>query len=199
VTAISAAFTFSAIAMLALLPPSLWLGLTVSLLLLVGYAFDSADGQVARLTGAASPAGEWLDHVVDAVKASVLPLALAIGLYRFDAVPVGWLLVPVAASAVSAVLFFTMILTEQLRLRHSSVPLAAGPVTRQTSVGWRRAVLALPMDYGVLCISFALLGALPVFATVYTVIFVATLAFLVLACIRWFAELRALPAKGEAE
>lgn len=192
VTAISAVFTFGAIALLALVPPSLWLGVTVSVMLLVGYGFDSADGQVARLTGAQSPAGEWLDHVVDAVKASVLPLALAIGLYRFDAVPTVWLLVPLAASAVSAVLFFTMILTEQLRLRHSSVPLAAGPVTRQSSIGWRRAVLALPMDYGVLCLSFVLLGVLPLFVTVYTAIVVATLGFLVLACRRWFTELRLL-------
>jgi phosphatidylglycerophosphate synthase len=196
VTAVSAAFTFAAIALLMLVPPSWASGLAVSACLLIGYAFDSADGQLARLTGASGPAGEWLDHVVDAVKASLLPIALAVGLYRFEAVPVWWLLIPLSASVVSAVLFFTMILTEQLRLRYSSVPLAAGPVTRQTSVGWVRAVLALPMDYGVLCLTFLLLGALGAFLVAYTAIVVATAGFLVLAGLRWFAELRVLSQTG---
>jgi hypothetical protein len=87
-----------------------------------------------------------------------------------------------------------MILTEQLRLRYSSVPLAAGNITHQTSIGWTRALLALPMDYGLLCLSFVLLGALPVFLTVYTAIVAATLAFLALACHRWYGELRELTA-----
>ncbi len=99
---------------------------------------------------------------------------------------------PVAASVVSSVLFFTMILTEQLRLRYSRVPLAAGAVTRQTAIGWLRAVVVLPMDYGVLCLSFLLLGALPVFLTVYTLIVIATGVFLGLAARRWFTELRSI-------
>ncbi len=68
VTAVSAGFTFSAVVLLAVLPPTWWLGITVALLLVLGYAFDSADGQVARLTGTGSAAGEWLDHIVDATK-----------------------------------------------------------------------------------------------------------------------------------
>ncbi len=192
VTAISSLFTFSAIATLALAPLTWLTGIVVSLELLIGYAFDSADGQVARLRALSSPAGEWLDHFVDAAKASLLPLGLAVGLYRSHSVPVEWLLVPLAASAVSSVLFFTMILTEQLRLRYSSIPLAAGTTTRQTRTGWVRALAVLPMDYGVLCLSFVLLGALPVFVTVYTLILVATTAFLALAARRWFTELRSI-------
>ena len=189
VTAISATFTFTAIALLAFFPPSWQLGLSVSAGLLIGYAFDSADGQVARLSRTSSPAGEWLDHVVDATKASALPLALAVGLYRAAAVPEWWLLVPIVASIVGAVLFFAMILTELLRRQHSTVPRAD---TTRPGGGWLRAIVVLPMDYGVLCLSFALLGALPIFLTVYTGIVAATAVFLVLAAAKWFAELSAI-------
>ena len=190
VTVLSAAFTFSAIALLALAPLGWPLGLAVGTGLLVGYALDSADGQVARLTGRSSPAGEWLDHVIDAAKASALPLALTVGLYRNGAVAELWLLVPIAASVVNAVLFFSMILTEQLRRQYSRVPVADHALTRATSRGWLRSVLVLPMDYGFLCLSFLLLGVLPAFLVLYTAIVVATAAFLLLAAGKWFSELR---------
>ncbi|WP_199286604.1 CDP-alcohol phosphatidyltransferase family protein [Salinibacterium hongtaonis] len=189
VTAISALFTFAGIALLALVPPSWVLGIGVALLLVIGYAFDSADGQVARLRGIASPAGEWLDHVVDAVKVSAMPIALAVGFYRFDVVEPVWLLVPLLSAIVSAVLFFAMILTEQLRRQHGEASLAADAPGRPS---WLRAVLVLPMDYGVLCLSFLLLGALPAFLVVYTLIALATAAFLVLALAKWFREMKNL-------
>lgn len=189
VTGISAVFTFAAIALLIVLPPSWGQGIGIAVLLLVGYAFDSADGQVSRLQGTSSPSGEWLDHMVDATKVSTMPLALAVGFYRFDVVPRGWLLVPIAFAIVSAVLFFGMILTEQLRRRTAgAVPLAAEQPGRPS---WLRAVAVLPMDYWVLCLSFVLLGAVPVFVVVYTLIAIATTAFLLLAATKWFRELRA--------
>ncbi|WP_431278367.1 CDP-alcohol phosphatidyltransferase family protein [Leifsonia poae] len=203
VTGISAIFTFVAIALLIILPPSWGLGISVALLLLIGYAFDSADGQVSRLQGTSSPAGEWLDHMVDATKVSTMPLALAVGFYRFDVVPTPWLLVPIGFAIVSAVLFFGMILTEQLRRRTAgAVPLAAEQPGRPS---WMRALAVLPMDYGVLCLSFVLLGAVPVFVVVYTLIAAATTAFLLLAAVKWFRELRswtpdtssAAPEKGD--
>ena len=188
VTAVSAVFTFTAIGLLAFAPLNAALGIAVGAGLLLGYAFDSADGQVARLTRTSSPAGEWLDHVVDATKASALPLALAIGLYRAQAVDDAWLLIPILGSIAGTVLFFAMILTEQLRRRTSAVPLAPAA----SSGGWARAVLVLPMDYGVLCLSFLLLGLLPVFLAVYTLITAATVVFLLLAAIKWYSELRAI-------
>ena len=189
VTGVSAVFTFTGIALLVLLPPSGWLGLAVAVLLLLGYAFDSADGQVARLRGMSSPAGEWLDPLVDALKVSTMPLALAVGLSRFDAVDRLWLLVPIGSAIVSAVLFFAMILTEQLRRQHGSASIAADAPGRPS---WLRAVLVLPMDYGVLCLSFLLLGVLPVFLAVYTFIALATALFLLLALIKWFREMKTL-------
>ncbi|MEO6944864.1 MAG: CDP-alcohol phosphatidyltransferase family protein [Lacisediminihabitans sp.] len=196
VTAISAIWTFGGIALLMLFPPSWGLGIVVTLCLLIGYAFDSADGQVSRLQGSSSPAGEWLDHMVDSVKVSTMPLALAIGFYRFDVSPRGWLLVPIAFTIVSAVLFFCMILTEQLRRAHGTASRATDAPGRPS---WIRAVLVLPMDYGILCVSFVLLGAPIAFMVVYTLLFVATTLFLLGAVVKWFRELRAWPLPGQGE
>lgn len=186
VTAISAVFTFSAIALLVLFPPSWGLGFAVAAGLLIGYAFDSADGQLSRLQGRSSLSGEWLDHMVDALKAVTMPIALAVGFYRFEVVPVPWLLVPLGFAIVSAVLFFCMILTEQLRRQHSSLPLAVDAPGRPS---WLRALAVAPMDYGLLCVSFILLGWVPLFATVYTLLFAFTTVFLLLAAVKWFREL----------
>ena len=158
VTAISAAFTFAGIAMLVIFPPTAWLGIAVGVCLVVGYAFDSADGQVARYTATGSPAGEWLDHMVDATKVSALPLALAVGWYRFEVVDVPWLSVFLVSAVVGAVLFFGMILTEQLRRAHGKESIAS-----TGTAGTVRAVLVLPTDYGVLCLAFFVLGAPVVF------------------------------------
>lgn len=85
VTGLSALATFSGIAVLAFGPASRATGALVTLLLVVGYALDSADGQLARLRGGGSPAGEWLDHVVDSVKVAALPTGVYLALVRADA------------------------------------------------------------------------------------------------------------------
>jgi phosphatidylglycerophosphate synthase len=188
VTGVSALFTFSGIALLIALPPSWGQGAAVTVLLVLGYAWDSADGQVARLTGLGSPAGEWLDHAVDAVKVVTLPLALAVGLAVHDTAAPAWLLVPLVSAITSSVLFFAMILTEQLRRAHG--------VQSQAPTGgrfpWLRSVLVLPTDYGVLCWTFLLLGAPTAFLWVYAGITACTTAFLGLALVKWFLEVRDL-------
>ena len=186
VTGVSAAFTFAGIALLILLPPSWASGAAVTLLLVLGYAWDSADGQVARLTGTGSAAGEWLDHMVDATKVSALPLAVAVGFYRHGVVADGWLLIPLAGAVIGAVLFFGMILTEQIRRAHGVQSVAA----TQGRAPWLRSLLVLPTDYGVLCLSFLLLGAPGVFLAVYAVLTAATAGYLVLAAAKWFREIR---------
>ncbi|WP_369371103.1 CDP-alcohol phosphatidyltransferase family protein [Promicromonospora sp. Populi] len=188
VTGVSALFTFSGIALLIALPPSWGQGIAVALLLVLGYAWDSADGQVARLTGLGSPAGEWLDHAVDALKVVTLPLALGVGFAVHDVVAPAWLLVFVVSAIISSVLFFAMILTEQLRRAH-------GVQSRAATEGrfpWLRSVLVLPTDYGVLCWTFVLLGSPTVFLWVYTAITACTLGFLALALVKWFREVRSL-------
>ncbi len=189
VTGVSAVFTFSGIALLVLVRPSWWLGLVVGLLLVLGYAFDSADGQVARLTGTGGPAGEWLDHAVDAVKVVTLPLALLVASYRFEIGPRWWLVVPLVSTVVSSVLFFAMILTEQLRR-------SRGVVSKAATGGrapWLRSVLVVPTDYGLLCLLFLLYGATSVFLVGYTLVVAATTLFLAAALVRWFGEMRTLP------
>jgi phosphatidylglycerophosphate synthase len=191
VTGISATFTATAIALLALVRPSWPMGIAVSLLLVVGYAFDAADGQLARLRGGGSPAGEWLDHMVDATKTSSLHLAVLIGAYRFETVERGpLLLVPMGFCVVGAVLFFGTMLNEALRERHGAVTRAQRTTERPSVL---RSLLVVPTDYGLLCLVFLLLGAPTVFFSVYSLLFVATAGYLVLACGKWFREIGRLP------
>ncbi|MCV2395818.1 CDP-alcohol phosphatidyltransferase family protein [Actinotalea sp. M2MS4P-6] len=187
VTGISALFTFSGIAVLALAPVGLLQGVTVTVLLVLGYAFDSADGQLARLRGGGSPAGEWLDHVVDSIKVVALPLAVLLALRRTD-LSETVLLVPLAAAVVQSVSFFTMILTEQLRRAHGTVPLAASG----GAGAWVRTLVAVPTDYGVQCYLFVLLAWPVAFAWGYGVVVVASAGYLLLATVKWYREMRGL-------
>jgi phosphatidylglycerophosphate synthase len=191
VTGISAVFTATGIALLALVPPSLPMGLAVAGCLVLGYALDAADGQLARLRGGGSPAGEWLDHMVDAAKASSLHLAVLIGFYRFEVVDSGWLLlVPLGYCVVDAVTYFGTMLNEALRTQH-------GVATRAQRTGQRvgvgRSLLTLPTDYGLLACVFVLFGAPSLFVPTYTVLFLAAAAFLALASVKWFREMGRLP------
>jgi phosphatidylglycerophosphate synthase len=190
VTGISAAFTFAAILVLATVDPAWWTGLVVGAGLVIGYAFDSADGQVARLRGGGSLAGEWLDHVVDAIKTSSLHLAVLISVYRFVDLPSdALLLVPLLYTVVAAVAFFAMILNDQLKAVHAK---AAGARVARGGSTVVRSLLVLPTDYGLLCVVFLLLGAPAVFLTVYSLLFLANAAHLALALVKWFGDMRAL-------
>ena len=192
VTGISASLTGAGIAALALFPASVPLGLSVAALLVLGYAFDAADGQLARLRGGGSPAGEWLDHMVDSLKIASLHLALLVGLYRFEPVERGpWLLLPLGFSVVSVVLFFGTLLNESLRAQHGAPTRAARTGERP---GVLRSLLVVPTDYGLVCLVFVLLGAPTVFLPVYGLLFLATAGYLALACIKWFGEMGRLTA-----
>jgi len=188
VTAVSALHTFTAIALLIALPPAWWSGLLVAGLLVLGYAWDSADGQVARLRGGGSLAGEWLDHFVDALKLATLHLAVLVALWLHtperDA---AWLLVPIAFSVVSVVTFFGMLLNDLLKGK------AGVPSTHARGGGTlRRSLLLVPTDFGVLCVSFALWGWTTAFLWVYALLALASAAFLALAAVKWFREMRAI-------
>jgi phosphatidylglycerophosphate synthase len=192
VTGLSALATFSAIAVLATTSLTGGLGVLVAGLLVLGYALDSADGQVARLRGGGSPAGEWLDHMVDALKIATLHLALLVGFYRFEVVERGpLLLIPVGFSVVASVLFFGTILNEALRERHGAVTRAARSEQRPSRL---RAVLVLPVDYGILCLVFLLAAWPAVFLTAYGVLFAGTAGYLALASVKWFGEMGRLTA-----
>lgn len=185
VTGISATFTGVAILLLLVSEPSFLLGVAVSVALVLGYAFDSADGQVARLRGGGTPAGEWLDHIVDAIKTTALPIAVFVCLARTD-LPRAWLAVPLLYAVIASATFFGMILTEQLRKQngHAGVTAATGGI-KDLITG----LLVLPMDYGVLCISFVLLGAPGLFLALFSLLTVGSFLFLCLALRKWFREI----------
>lgn len=189
VTAISAAFSFAGIAVLALVSPSVPAGIAVTAALLIGYALDSADGQLARLRGGGSTSGEWLDHMVDATKISSLHLAVLVSYYRFFDLPSdAWLLVPVGFTVVGAVSFFGMTLNDLLRRNKASEKV----ITRSDTSSPLRALLVLPTDYGLLCLVFLLLGWPSLFFKAYSVLFFCCALFLVLAAVKWFGEMRAI-------
>lgn len=194
VTAISAAFTFTAIAMLAIAPPVWSTGAAVSLLLVLGYGLDAADGQLARLRGGGSLAGEWLDHMFDSLKSTSLHLAVLIGAYRFGDLPDVWLLVPIGFVVVDASSFFAQILNEQLRRNRVLAPEPSAEAATRPSL--TASMLKVPTDYGVLCLSFLLLGSGEPFAVVYTCLFLASAAYLALAMPKWCREMQTLDVAG---
>jgi phosphatidylglycerophosphate synthase len=184
VTMVSALFTFTGILLLALVPPSVALGIAVALLLALGYAWDSADGQVARLRGGGSMAGEWLDHFVDALKISSLHAAVLIGMARFWSIEPVWLLAPLLFGVVANVTFFGMILNDLLRAK-------AGAASAHHRGGWSalRSLALLPTDYGVLCVLFVLWGFGTAFFVGYVALLVASAGFLALAAVKWFRDI----------
>lgn len=128
--------------LLATVTPSVPVAVAAMLLLQLGFALDSADGQLARLRGTGSAAGEWLDHVVDAARHLMFHLAVLIGLHRFADVADVVLLVPLLFAVVSSVRFFAQILAEQLARRDA----VAGPASVPRFGVWIQA----PADTGLL-------------------------------------------------
>lgn len=185
VTLVSALVTFAAIAATALLPPSHALGQWVALALVLGFALDSADGQLARLHRSTSLSGEWMDHVVDCAKLLGIHAAVLISFHRFFDLPrPALLLVPITFQFVAVVLFFGGILTEQLRRRGDDM--ATGPVPSPSAV---HAMALLPVDYGLLCLVFLFLGNQKLFFALYVALLAAHAVLLPVFLSKWFSEL----------
>jgi phosphatidylglycerophosphate synthase len=197
ISGISAAFTFSGIAILAAGPGAWWLGIIVWAMLAVGYVLDSADGQVARLRGGGSLDGEWLDHVLDSAKVSSLHLAVLIAAYRnFNLPSDALLLVPIAFSLIAGVSFFAMILNDQLKTIQNlraprNIPLRNASIIRS--------ILLIPTDYGILCILFVFIGIPSIFFTLYTLFFLANACHLTLAVRKWFRDMKRLATSDSDE
>ncbi|MFW0185212.1 CDP-alcohol phosphatidyltransferase family protein [Rothia sp. CCM 9418] len=185
VTAISAFWSFTGIILIIFAPPTFGTALSISILFALGYALDSADGQVARVTGASSPAGEWLDHVVDSIRVPAVHLAVLISFIRWqDDWPVqGWSLwwIPIAFTLQTVGHFMSQILAEQLRNnRKTAAPPAGGAL---------RSFINLHMDAGTLCWIFIFWGWAPAFIAVYALLFCASLATTALSMKRKFQSL----------
>lgn len=182
VTALSALASLGGVLLLAWPQPSVLVGVLVTALLLLGYALDSADGQLARLTGTSSPAGEWLDHMVDTAKPVLVHGAVLIGWLRFgDTERWWWALVPLAFILVWMMAFFGWQLAELLKQRSgatSSTPTTA-PVMRS--------LLRAPSDWGVVCLVFVVWST-PVFAPAYTLLMLANAGITLAALPVWYRQ-----------
>ncbi|MBW3084136.1 hypothetical protein KEM60_00320 [Austwickia sp. TVS 96-490-7B] len=191
VTLISGLTSLSGIAALALRPADWMTGILTATLLVLGYALDSADGQLARLTGGGSPAGEWLDHVVDCIKISLLHLTVLISLYRYTDLDRSWLLIPAGYVLVANLYFFAFILGDQLKRQHG--------VTRKPSgapASVLRSLLVAPTDYGLMCLTFLLWGAPPIFLSAYAVLLLGTTGYVLLGLPKWYRDMCALPGQS---
>ena len=191
-TVVSAVFTFTAIVLIALVRPTVGLGILIAVLLLVGFALDAADGQLARLRGGGSAAGEWLDHVIDAVKCTSLHLAVLVCWYRFyDLDAPALLLIPVVYTLQSSVFFFTIMLTEQLRRPFRGIGSSTLPQTDEPAPVLR-SLIVLPADFGVSCLVFVTLSVPTVFVGLYGLLMAINVIFLLGACARWYREMSTL-------
>jgi cytidyltransferase-like protein len=188
VTGISAAFSLIGIVLLVAFPPTIGLGIAVSALLAIGYALDSADGQLARLQGGGRPVGEWLDHTVDMAKTVLLHAAVLIGWLRYDGI--GWVqaMLPMGFVTVTVVAFFAWLLVDLLRRSTPGTPAGDKPQGAPLA----RSLLRLPSDYGLLLWTFVLWGT-GAFLPVYGLLFLANAAILALALPVWYRQAAALP------
>ncbi|MGW3293662.1 CDP-alcohol phosphatidyltransferase family protein [Streptomyces xiamenensis] len=187
VTLLSALVSYAALAAVALLPPSWGLAAGVYAGLVLGFALDSADGQLARLRRESSAVGEWLDHVVDAAKITALHAVVLISFYRhFDLPHDGWLLLPLLFQLAAVVIFFGGLLREKLKPAPKPAPGTPTPPPPSRV----RAVALLPVDYGVLCALFLLLGSQTAFRLGYLALCAAYVLFCAAFLAKWFRELR---------
>jgi phosphatidylglycerophosphate synthase len=179
VTVLSGICSLSAVAMIAIVRPSPGIGLVVAFLLALGFALDSADGQLARLQGTGGRSGEFLDHMLDCLVKLTLHLAVLIAWVSLE-VPRRWLLIPIGFQIAAVLLFFGGTLVAVLYTRPAEQAAAPHPV---------RSWLLLPVDHGAVCWAFVLWGFLPAFAVVYTALFVAHVVMLLALSVVWFREL----------
>lgn len=186
VSLISAAVTGAGICVIAMVPPSWAAGAVIALLLVLGFMLDAADGQLARLRGTSSLAGEWLDHFLDAAKMVAVHGAVLIGWYRYFDVPHALLLVPLAFQLAAVCTFSGGTIAALLRRTPAAAP---APPAAPSNL---RAVLLLPADYGMLCLAFLLYGSQGLFVPAYAALGAIHWAFLALFTVKWFKELRQL-------
>lgn len=192
VTMLSAAATFSGIAAIALLPPSLWASVLITGLLVLGYALDSADGQLARLTGSFSLSGEWLDHCFDAAKAVTIHLAVLAAWLRYPDLDPRLLVVPPLFAAIASTFFFGIIAVDLLRrihrLQHPDAPVRE----RRGGTSLAYSLLVIPNDYGLLCLLFLVLWLPALFVPLYTALAAINALLLAICVVRWHRSLVAL-------
>lgn len=196
----SALVSFVGILLLLLLPVEPWTGVIAAVILAVGYLLDSADGQVARLTGTGSSAGEWLDHVTDAARTPAIHLCILVGFIKIYGASAWQWWIPLIYCLIAATHFMGQILAEQLlRLLAEAGPAQADEqpavADQPSSPGLRRSVarsiIMVHTDSGTLCWLFLTWGFPPLFLLLYVLMFAANSLTSVVSLTRRFRDLRA--------
>lgn len=192
VTGVSALFSFTGIALLVILGPTWLAAILVTLMLVIGYALDSADGQLARLQGGGSTSGEWLDHVIDAVKISTLHLAVLVALFRAGDVALGWLWLPIIYVVTANLFFFAYILGDMLKRQKLGGKGKSAVAGADDKASVLRSLMTVPTDYGLLAVSFLLWGMTPVFLVVYGILLLGNIGYVALGLPKWYGDMNAL-------
>lgn len=156
-------------------------GIVVAFLLALGFVLDSADGQLARLSGKSSPAGEWLDHLLDAVRSPAVHLCILVLALRDASTVSLWLACVAFLFTLTQVGQFTSQMLGGMLLDRTAGPRT--PARRHQS--W----ILLPTDTGVMCWIFVLWGLVPVFVACYTLVWMICAAHALVSMRRRFSEL----------
>lgn len=189
VTVASGLVSVLALLLLAVVPlQPAWLVAVVALLLL-GFALDSADGQLARLTHSGGPAGEWLDHVIDAFRQVLIPLTIAYVMLERTGLPLVATAVPLTLLLVTSVRFFAQILAGKLRQEAGRPEVPGDPPRRAVDLA---ALIQVPADVSTLYLVLLLLPWPSAFLVALSVLVVANTLLLVTTLHRRFRELRSL-------
>ena len=190
VTVASGLTSLLAVTVLALVRPSLATGVLVWLLVVLAYALDSADGQLARLRGGGTLAGEWFDHVLDAGRMVALHSGVLVMIYRFyDSRSA--LLLPLLYVLVASVLFAAGTLAEIFLREHRQPSVPDQPAPTVTL----RGLLLLPLDLGVLALAFLFIGSPSAFVRVYGTFLVLSVLVGSALLAKWFRQLSSVRPK----
>lgn len=181
VTLLSGLSSLSAVALIVLSPPTVALGVLAAAALVLGYALDSADGQLARLRGTGGALGEWFDHMVDCAVKVVLHAGVLVAWYRFTERE-ALLLLPLAFLVVAVLLFFGGTLVAKLIGQSPGQPRDRQP---------RRAsqLLLLPVDSGIIAFTFLFWGWPSIFLALYALLLLAHVVVLPALCVSWARDL----------
>ncbi len=174
-TILSALLTFCSFLGLIIFPTNVYFTAFFTIILLLAYALDSADGQLARLKQNGTAAGEWLDHTTDALKQVFFHAAILLILFAQGEITLFMLLIPLCFIAVQLTVFTSNLLKEKLfkiyTLSVNSQPdLSVNP---PDSVSLLKDILFFCTDYGILCMLFFFLSFSNIFWCLYVFFFLA--------------------------
>jgi phosphatidylglycerophosphate synthase len=167
--------------------PSPQLGVAITVALLFGYALDSADGQLARLRGEGSPAGEWLDHMVDTAKVVLVHGAVLISGLRWELDVQWWTaLIPLGFILASMLAFFGWQLSQLLRRTTGQ------SVAKPAKAPVMRSILRAPSDWGIFALLFVVWST-PLFLPAYGVLMLVNLTITLAALPVWYRQTEQAP------